>query len=305
MLEAYRALALRLFLASTCVVSLTLALPARAQEGVVVPAQGSGASTGPGAGAALAGAQTPDADDPDASPRALEPDFTVVNLPTTLPLPLHKSNFRLTHRFNGNLREGSFGFQLGNLFGLDQGASIGIEYRYAVVRHLQAIVYRTNIDKTFEFTGKYDGWQQGASMPLSVSAVVSVEGANNFRRDYAPSVGAVLGRTIGSRAAFYATPVWVHNSASTSGVTRDTGFLGLGGRVKLSPHVYAVAEVSPRLGGYVAGDAEYAFAIETRVGGHVFQLNFSNGQGTTFGQLARGGYPNSLYLGFNLARKFF
>jgi hypothetical protein len=37
----------------------------------------------------------------------------------------------------------------------------------------------------------------------------------------------------------------------------------------------------------------------------VFQLNVNNGQGTTFGQLARGGFPDSLYLGFNLARKFF
>jgi len=32
-----------------------------------------------------------------------EPDFVVVNLPTTLRLPLFKSNFRLTHRFAGNL----------------------------------------------------------------------------------------------------------------------------------------------------------------------------------------------------------
>jgi hypothetical protein len=37
----------------------------------------------------------------------------------------------------------------------------------------------------------------------------------------------------------------------------------------------------------------------------MFQLNVSNGQGTTFGQVARGGFTDSLYLGFNLARKFF
>jgi len=46
-------------------------------------------------------------------------------------------------------------------------------------------------------------------------------------------------------------------------------------------------------------------ASKKRVGGHLFQLNFNNGQGTTFGQLARGGFADSLYLGFNLARKFF
>jgi hypothetical protein len=305
MLEAYRSRVLRLFLfVSVCGWWSASVLPARAQEGTMLPAQGTGSSSGPAAGAAQARAEPVDPDD-EASPRPAEPDFTVVNLPTTLPLPRHKSNFRLTHRFNGNLREGSFGFQLGNLFGLDQGAAIGLEYRYAVVRHLEAIVYRTNIDKVVEFSGKYDGWQQGKTLPLSVSAIVSVEGANNFRRDYTPSVGAVVSRTIGKRAAFFATPFWVHNSAASSGVIRDTGFLGLGGRVGLSQHAYAVAEISPRLGGYVPGDAEYAFGIEARVGGHVFQLNFQNGQGTTYGQLARGGFPNSLYLGFNLARKFF
>jgi hypothetical protein len=31
---------------------------------------------------------------------------------------------------------------------------------------------------------------------------------------------------------------------------------------------------------------------------------FNNGQGTTFGQVARGGFADSFYLGFNLARKF-
>ena len=37
----------------------------------------------------------------------------------------------------------------------------------------------------------------------------------------------------------------------------------------------------------------------------MFQLTFANSQGTTFAQTARGGFPNALFLGFNLARKFF
>jgi len=56
-----------------------------------------------------------------------EPDFYVVNVPTTMRLPLHKSSFRLTHRFGSNLRNGDFGDQAGNLFGLDSGAVIGLE----------------------------------------------------------------------------------------------------------------------------------------------------------------------------------
>src|SRR4029079_16767731 len=34
-----------------------------------------------------------------------EPDFVVVNLPTTLRLPLFQSNFRLTHRVSGTCRQ--------------------------------------------------------------------------------------------------------------------------------------------------------------------------------------------------------
>jgi len=37
----------------------------------------------------------------------------------------------------------------------------------------------------------------------------------------------------------------------------------------------------------------------------MFSLTFTNTFGTTFAQLARGGTANSLYLGFNLARRFF
>jgi hypothetical protein len=97
----------------------------------------------------------------------------------------------------------------------------------------------------------------------------------------------------------------VHNVAAATGVMRDTGIVGVGGSVRVRPALYLTAEVSPRLGGYVIGDAEYGFGVQMRVGGHVFDLTFTNGQGTTFAQMARGGNPDSLYFGFNLARKFF
>ena len=49
-----------------------------------------------------------------------------------------------------------------------------------------------------------------------------------------------------------------------------------------------------------------SFGFEQRAGGHVFQLNFSNGFGTTLAQVARGGTAkDDWYLGFNLSRKFF
>ena len=234
-----------------------------------------------------------------------EPDFRVLNLPSTLRLPAHGSSFQLTHRFNGNLRQGSFTDNASNLFGLDQGAAVGFEYRFGIARHLQAAVYRTAIDRTFQFYGKYDAVRQDHSLPVSLSALLSVEGADNFQERYSPAVGAVVSRMVADRLALYTTPVWVHNTAALLNIDRDTVMVGLGGRVRVSDTVYLVGEVIPRAGGYSPGKPAYGFALEKQAGGHMFQLNFNNGQGTTFGQLARGGFADSLYLGFNLARKFY
>ena len=253
-------------------------------------------------------AQTPatPAPAPDVSlPRPIEPDYRLINLPTTVPLPRWRSNFQLTHRFAGNLRRGDFGFQASNLFGIDQGAMVGFEYRIAVARRLQTAVYRATLDKTFQFHGQYDAMRQGASMPVSVSAVVSVEGADNFQEHHAPAVGAVASRAFADTLAVYVAPMWVHNTAAVLGLDRDTGFLGLGTRVRLSRSVFVVAEVTPRVGGYAPSQPEFGFAVEKRLGGHVFQVNITNTVGTTYAQTARGGSPESLYLGFNLSRKFF
>ena len=245
------------------------------------------------------------ADDDDAALVLAEPDFRVLNLPSTLRLPVHGSSFQLTHRFNGNLRRGSLSGNAGNLFGLDQGAVVGFEYRFGIARHLQAAVYRTAIDKTFQFYGRYDAVRQRDSIPVSLSALVSVEGADNFQERYSPALGLVVSRMAGERLAVYATPVWVHNTAASLDIDRDTVFVGIGGRVRVSSTVYVVGEIAPRAGGYSPDKPAYGFGVEKRAGGHMFQLNFNNGQGTTFGQLARGGLSDSLYLGFNLARKFF
>ena len=261
-------------------------------------------------------------DDEDRLTRLVEPDFTVVNLPTTLRLPKYKFNFRLTHRFLGNLRQGSFTDQLDDLFGLDNGAIIGLELRFAPIRHVQAIVYRNNLNKTIQFAGQYDAIRQGESFPLSLSAIGSIEGTNNFRSGHSddegeddghdhgvanghrsPALGGVVSRTFSDRLAVYAVPMWVHHVIPNP--PRDTFYIGVGGRGRISRNVYVVGEVSPRVNGFAAGDLEYAFGIERRAGGHMFQLTFSNSLGSTYGQIAQGGFPDTIYLGFNLGRKFY
>ena len=68
---------------------------------------------------------------------------------------------------------------------------------------------------------------------------------------------------------------------------------------------YVAVEVAPRISGYEPDEPAYGVSVEKRVGAHMFSVTFTNTFGTTFAQLARGGGTKSLYLGFNLGRKFF
>ena len=246
-----------------------------------------------------------DSDD-DAKLRPLEPDFRVIDIPTTLPLPLHGGNFELTHRFAGNWRGRDFSDLAADLFGIDEGATINFGYRFGLFKHTEVAANRTNFDRTIQLQTKYDAFHQDQGKPVGFSAIASVEGTNNFSENFAPALGVSISRTFGDHVAAYADPFWVHNSAAATGEARDSGFLGLGARLRLRPGLFVVGEVTPRLGGYAPGDALYGFGVEMRVGGHVFQLNWGNTTaGATYAQIARGGNPGGLFFGFNLSRKFY
>jgi hypothetical protein len=263
------------------------------------------ASATDASGAPPAAAPEASTQDDDAALVLAEPDFRLINLPTTLRLPKYKSYFEIAHRFNGNFRRGSFSDQASRLFGIDDGATIGFEYRFGIARHVEAAVFRASAGRTIQLYGKWDAINQNASMPLSASLVVSVEGADNFQEQYAPAIGVSLSRLFGEMAAVYVVPTFVHNTAALIDVDQNTSFVGLGARVRVRPTVYVVGEVSPRLSGYRPGEAEFGFAIEKRAGGHVFQLNVTNGSAMTLAQIARGGQPKLLGLGFNITRKFY
>jgi Membrane bound beta barrel domain (DUF5777) len=244
------------------------------------------------------------ADEDDSVLRPSEPDVTLVGLPTAMRLPQWGSLFRITHRFNGSLDNGA----LGDMFGLDEGAKIGLEYRIGIVKGGQVGVYRTS-DKTIQFFGQYGVFRQSGSSPVEVAALASIEGTNNFQDSYSPALGAIISHRIREVVALYAEPIWVNNSnAQPSELVddNDTFMLGIGARLRFRPTVYVVFEMTPRVSGNAPGSTLTSFAIEKRAGGHVFQLNVGNGNATTPGQIARGAtdYDN-WYLGFNLSRKFY
>ena len=250
----------------------------------------------------------------DAVLKLAEPDFTLVALPTSLRLPQYGSAIRITHRFTRPLNCDTCANSLaGDGFSIDGGAQIGLEYRFGIVPNGQLVVHRSS-DKTVNLSGLYGITRQSAGMPVEVAALVGIEATNVGRKDtaseYSPVVGAVIGHTLGEDAAFYVEPMFVHHATvfhlAGPGNNDSTFMVGLGTRVKVRPTVYVTAEFTPRVSGYKPGVNQGSFAIEKRAGGHMFQLNVSNGLSTTTGGLARGGPSgNDWYLGFNLTRKFF
>ncbi|MGH9198254.1 MAG: DUF5777 family beta-barrel protein, partial [Acidimicrobiia bacterium] len=220
-----------------------------------------------------------------------QPDFTIVNLPTTLAVPRYKSAFRVTHRFGRPLGQGDFGDLVEDLFGFDSGALIGLEYRFGLIRGGQVGIHRTS-NKTIQFFAEYLALRQSSGRPVSVAVIATAEGTNNFRDSKSPAVGAIISRTIRERAALYVEPIWINNTNPLpSELTEDnsTFVLGVAGRLRIRPTVYLVLEAVPRLGGDSPGKQLISFGVEKRVGGHAFQLNFSNSFGTTLAQIARGG----------------
>jgi Membrane bound beta barrel domain (DUF5777) len=252
-----------------------------------------------------------------------EPDFTVIDLPTNLRVPKHRIAFRLTHRFARPLGDGSFSDLAADFFGFDAAAQIGFGLRFGLFHGSQLGIYRTS-NRTIQLHLQQELLRRAQS-PVGLSVVGSVEGLDNFGlsaepqppplHEFSPSIALVLSRQLGTRGAVYAEPSWVGHTRvdpSAPGTDDSTLVLGLGARLRVTRTMSFVGEYHPRLAGYEgdlgsgATESVATFGIEGRVGGHSFQLNFSNALGTTPAQIARGQQGRAgWFIGFNLTRKFF
>ena len=248
----------------------------------------------------------PQESDPDSRIDALQPDFNIAALPTTLRMPVHKLAFRVTHRFTRPLGRGDFSDLLSDFFGFDSGARIGLELRYGLLPGTQVIFHRMS-DRTIEIVGQQNLWQQKPDgRPLGIDVIATLEGKNNLRGQKSSTIGLLVSRKVAKIAAVYAEPMFVVNSNPDALDDNNTAMIGLGTRIRIRPATYLIGEVTPRLSGYKPGVAQGSFGIEMRAGGHTFQINVSNGLSTTLAQLTSSGISSDTWMiGFNISRKFF
>lgn len=246
------------------------------------------------------------------------PDFTSINLPTTLRLPRHKLSFRITHRFARPLGDGDFGDLAGEFFGFDSGAQVGFDLRFGLFTKTQLGAYRTS-DRTIQLFAQQELMRQGPR-PIGLAAFASFEGMDNLHAESSPGFALVASRTFGERAALFVIPGWVGNTnlIDEGGEDNNSFIVGLAGRLRLTEAYSILGEAVPRIGGHEHQGTQANFAFERRVGGHNFQLNFGNALGSTLAQVARGGGAvhhehgdhggeegRQWYIGFNLTRKFY
>jgi hypothetical protein len=264
-------------------------------------------------------------------PQNSEIELNLVNLPTTQSLARHRSYTRITHRFARDLGLGDFGDLASDLFSLDNGAVIGLEYRFGITGNLHAGLHRNTQNKTLQAFGRWDALRQGR-LPFGASVYTSIEGLDNLQEGHQPAIGGVLSYTRGRSLGLYLSPTFVdgtREAGEISGIGHEhdhqhlaladqpvdahdgedhsdhdgTFFLGVGARLRVLPTVFVAGEISPRLSGHDPGDAGWGVSLEKVTRGHTLALTLTNFFGTTPGQIARGG-NDALYLGFNITRKF-
>ena len=284
-----------------------------------------GAPRHPGAGQAPA-AQSAEA----TKPKVYEPgDDVLFSLPTGRRLDRHGFYTDFAHRFafdpafSGTARGGA-------LIGLDGFAIPSFGFRYGFTNKLSGSVFRAPsiIARPIQFMLAYNLADEHDGYPLNAVFRVSIEGQNDFAKNYTENFEGIFSRSIKSRAQIYVVPTLSLNdrklveinSYRSQDIPDLPGYnafsLGVGGALDIRPTVALVAEVIPTLvNGRPLGihRPAYSFGIQKKIWRHAFTFGFTNSPGTTVSQRAgtrasllndpTADKPGGLFVGFDLMRQ--
>lgn len=258
--------------------------------------------------------------DAKTSPKVYEAgDDFVFSVPTGRRLERHGFYINFTHRFpyssafSGPAR-GAI------LDGLDDIAIPSFGFRYGVTSKLSVSAYRSPslIGRPIEFMAAYNLLDEHDGQPFNAAVRFSIDGQNDFSRNFTENFEVIVSRSITHRAQLYAVPtVSIHNRPllGNNGVVTDplpfqpcsaplangisaslnvhpcanTFSLGVAAAVDVRPTVALVAETIPTLAnGTDLGihRPAYAFGIQKKIWRHAFTFGFSNSPGTTVSQRA-------------------
>ena len=257
-------------------------------------------------------------------------DDRLFTLPTGRPVDEHAVIVNFTHRFaydsavTGQARGAE-------LFGLDNFALSSFGLRYGVTDKLSVDVWRSPsfIGRPIQLMAAYNIFDEHHEEPFNLTFRVSVEGQNNFRKNYTENLEMIVSRSLTSRAQIYFVPTasfndrrLVQGSLESNQIPDEPGInafsIGAGLAVDIRPTVALIAEVIPTVvGGIELGihRPPFSFAIQKKLYRHAFTFGFTTSPGTTVSQRAgtnatflnspSADTPAGLFLGFDLTRRIY
>jgi hypothetical protein len=271
-------------------------------------------------------------------------DDLVFSVPTGRRLDRHGFYINFTHRFpystafKGEAR-GAI------LDGLDDISVSSFGFRFGVTSKFSVAAYRSPslIGRPIELMAAYNLLDEHDGQPFNAAVRFSIDGQNNFERNFTENFELIVSKSITNRAQIYAVPtVSIHDRpliGATGAVTDPPAFqpcgaavangislnvspcantvsLGVALAVDVRPTVALVAEAIPTLtNGTELGihRPAFAFGIQKKIWRHAFTFGFSNSPGTTVSQRSgtRATYlgdptadkPSGMFVGFNLSRQ--
>jgi hypothetical protein len=260
-------------------------------------------------------------------------DDLVFSVPTGRRLERHGFYINFTHRFpysaafSGPAR-GAI------LDGLDDVAVPSFGFRYGVTSKFSVSAYRSPslLGRPIELMAAYNVLDEHDGQPFNAAVRFSIDGQNDFERNFTENFELIVSKSITHRAQFYAVPtVSIHDRPLLGSLTlvtdpppfqpcsaplaggiasslnvrpcANTVSLGLAAAVDVRPTVALVAETIPTLAnGTDLGihRPAYSFGIQKKIWRHAFTFGFTNSPGTTVSQRAG---TRATYLGDPTADK--
>ena len=251
-------------------------------------------------------------------------------LPTGRAVDEHALIVNFSHRFafDSAVSGPARGAQL---FGLDNFSLSSFGLRYGVTDRLSVDVWRSPsfIGRPIQLMAAYNIFEERHEAPLNLTFRVSIEGQDNFRKNYTENLEAIVSRSLTSRAQIYFVPTasfndrrLVQGGLLSDEIPDEPGInafsIGVGLAVDIRPTVALIAEVIPT----VANGTElgihrppFSFAIQKKLYRHAFTFGFTTSPGTTVSQRAGtnatfldqpgADTPGGLFLGFDLTRQIY
>lgn len=239
----------------------------------------------------------------------------IINIESTKTAGKGDFYFLIAHRF-GTIKNG-----LDDLFGLD-AATIKFSFFYGLSDRFQLGVARSEFRKTYDFNAKYKiAKQVGDGFPVTITSFSSIGINTLLDKDDFPNLKfenrltylseLLISRRFNDHLSLQVAPIFIHENTVVNDNQDNSQFaLALAGSYQISESISLTAEFVPhfnRASNTGFKDA-LSIGIDWEVGGHIFQLMFTNSQqlnDSHYVTNASGDWSDGdVFFGFNLYRVF-